>query len=69
MTAGPAGEQQRDDWLAWEGELRAAIATLRASGEHERVVRFLDDRASMAMHNAYCSTPMPFSASGLPAIR
>lgn len=68
MTADPVSEAQlqRDDWLAWEAELRAAIAVLRESGGNDRVQRFLDDRASLAMHNAYCAKPIPFSGSGLP---
>jgi hypothetical protein len=61
------GDQaQQHDWLEWEGELRDAIAALRAAGGHERVLRYLDDRASLAMHNAYCSRPIPFAGSGLP---
>jgi len=61
----PAHDQQ-DDWLEWEGELRAAIAALRAAGGHERVLRYLDDGASLAMHNAYCAQKIPFADSGLP---
>ena len=67
MTSEPAAAvRQRDDWLAWESELRAAMAALRGSGEHDRVLRFLDERASLAMHNAYCSKPISFAESGLP---
>lgn len=68
MSADATSEavQQRDDWLAWEAELRSAIALLRERGGHERVLRFLDDRASLAMHNAYCAKPIPFDRSGLP---
>lgn len=61
-----ASPEQQHDWLDWEGELRSAIAALRIAGGHERVLRYLDDNASLAMHNAYCSQRIPFTESGLP---
>lgn len=63
---GEARQDQQHDWLEWEGELRSAIAALRVAGGHERVLRYLDDNASLAMHNAYCSQHIPFVESGLP---
>jgi hypothetical protein len=61
-----AEESQTRDWLAWEQEVAAAIADLRAQGGHERVVRLLEHQATVAMHNAYCSEQIAFPRSGVP---
>ncbi len=60
------GAEQTRDWLAWEAELRAAIAALREAGGHEHVLGMLEHQVTVAMHNAYCSTPHPFPQAGFP---
>jgi hypothetical protein len=61
-----ATDEQRENWLAWEGELQRAKDALRGGG-HERVVRLLELQAATAMHNAYCSQDIPFPYPGVPA--
>ncbi|HEU0192950.1 MAG TPA: hypothetical protein VFQ71_02055 [Gaiellales bacterium] len=60
-----AEDAQRRDWLQWEDELRAAMATLREAGGHEDVLRLLEHQATVAMHNAYCAQDIPFPAAGV----
>lgn len=60
-----ADRPQTEDWLAWEREVRAAIAALKADGGHERVVRLLDHQVTVAMHNAYCEQSIPFPPGGV----
>jgi hypothetical protein len=64
--AAMADDTQTREWLAWEQEVAAAAAILRAQGDHARVVRLLEHQATVAMHNAYCSEPIAFPRSGVP---
>lgn len=57
--------EQTAEWLAWEQEVRAAMAALKADGGHDRVLRLLDHQATVAMHNAYCEQSKPFPPSGV----
>ncbi len=61
-----AGNNQQSDWLAWEAEIAAAIAVLKAEGGHARVVQLLEHQVTVAMHNAYCESPIAFPRSGVP---
>jgi hypothetical protein len=59
-------DTQQEQWLAWERELTAAIAGLKAAGGHERVVHMLEHQVTVAMHNAYCHQQIDFPRSGVP---
>ncbi len=59
-------EAQTREWLEWEQEISSAIAALRSTGDHARVVRLLEHQATVAMHNAYCSEQIDFPKSGVP---